>query len=200
MNNNSCRLTIKFSFTLIEAIIVAVLFSVVGLSVLGTFMSGIKVWQKVYQKDSDEDIAIFFDEFSFNLKNTILYNSVPFKGNKTKLSFATFIRTNSKFDGLKEGVGEVIYYWNKKERKIFRIVKNLSDIYRRKEESRMILGDVDNFKLSYYFYDSKEKKYFWSDEWGQKRIPMSVSIYISICCNNKKFVYRRIVNIPIGQI
>ena len=198
--NGFQKSAVQFSFTLIEAVIVAVLFSVVGLSVLGTFTSGIKIWQRVYKKNSEEDIAIFFDKFSFSLKNAILYNSIPFRGNKTRISFATFIRTNSKFSGLREGVGEVTYHWDRKSKKVFRTVRNLSDIYRGKKESRLLFDGVDDFKLSYYFYNSKEKKYRWSDKWEQRGIPVSVSIYMSISYNSSSFVYRRIINIPVGQI
>ncbi len=191
----------KNNFTLIEAVIVAGIFSVVGLTLLATFSSGLKIWQRVYKESSDEDVAIFFEKFSYDLRNTVKYNSIDFRGSKIKVSFATFIKKNSQFPGLSKGIGEVTYYWDKKNKKIFRVLKNLNDIYREKEgTTQLLLNNIDDFRINYYSYNLKEKKYFWKEEWNTKDIPLSVSLYISLRYKNSTFNYQRVVNIPLGEV
>ena len=188
-------------FTLVEATIVAVLFSLVGVTLLATFSSGIKVWKKVYNKDSEEDVFIFFDTFSRDLRNTIRYNSIDFTGTKTNISFATYVATKSKFSGLAKGIGEVSYYWDKNKRVVFKTVKDLSDIYKKTAGAiRDILDGVSDFELSYYFYDPKKEKYFWLNKWDNKEIPISVRIRLSICYGDETVSYLHTVDIPLGQV
>ena len=188
-------------FTLIEATIVAVLFSVVGITLLATFSSGIKIWRKVYSKDSEEGIFIFLDTVSSDLRNTIKYSSVSFSGTKTSMSFVTYVVTRSRLSGLGEGIGEVNYYWDKDRHSIFRTVRNLSDVYKNTAGSiRDVLDGVDNFELSYHFYDTKEKKSFWLSKWDKKKIPISVRIRLSVSYDKRTVSYLHTVDIPQGQV
>ena len=188
-------------FTLIEATIVAVLFSVVGIALLATFSSGIKIWMRVYNENSEESVFIFLDTVLSDLHNTVKYNSINFSGTKTDMSFITHVVTRSRFSGLAEGIGEVSYYWDKDRHSIFRTVRNLSDVYKNTAGAvRDVLDGVDNFELSYHFYDTKEKKHFWLNKWDKKEIPISVSIRLSVSYNKSTVSYLDIVNIPCGEV
>ena len=191
----------KNNFTLVEATIVAVLFSVVGITLLATFSSGIKIWRRVYSKDLESDAFIFLDTVSGDLRNTIKYNSISFSGTKTSMSFITYVVTRSRLSGLGEGIGEVNYHWDKSRHSIVKTVRNLSDIYKKTAGSvRDVLGRVSNLELSYYFYDVKEKKSFWLSEWDKKEIPISVRVRLSVCYDKRTVSYLHTVNIPRGQI
>ena len=137
---------VSSSFTLIEIIIGVSLFSLIGIILLSTFNSGLKVWDKIFREKSEEDIFIFFEKFYRDLRDTFSYQMINFLGEKDSLKFPALIFTKSSFPGLKEGVGEVKYYWDKEEKKIFRVKRNLSDIYREslgKEE--VLLENVEVF-------------------------------------------------------
>jgi len=191
----------KKYFTLIEATIVAVLFSVVGITLLATFSSGIKIWKRVYSRNTEEDVFIFFDNISRDLHNTIKYNSIKFSGTKSDMSFVTYVVTKSMFSGLAEGIGEVSYRWDKDKHSIFKTVRDLSDIYKKTAGGiRDVLDGVNNFELSYHFYDPKERKHFWLDKWDKKGVPISVSIRLSIAYNNRTISYSRTVDIPRGSV
>jgi hypothetical protein len=184
----------------VEVLIVAALFSLVGGVVLAAFSNGMKVWQKVYHEGTEEKAVIFFDKISSDLRGVFNYRSIKFVGDKDRLQMPTLAVTTSKLTSLKKGVGEVIYYWDKEEKKVLKVIKNMSNIYTGgKGEVKEVLKNVEDFNLNYYFYDKKEKKYRWTEKWRGKVLPIAVSIRISISYNNNFKVFNRTISIPVSS-
>jgi type II secretory pathway component PulJ len=194
------KIKLNFSFTLVETLLVVSLFSLIGVALLSTFNSGLKVWDRVFRERLEEDVFLFFEKFYRDLRNTFSYQKINFLGEEDKLKFPTLVFTKSDLSGLKEGVGEVKYYWDKEEKKLFRVKRNLSDIYRESlGKKEILLKNVKDFKLSYYFYDQKEKKYFWQKEWHKSGFPLAVRINLLVNDGEREIQFKKTISIPVAN-
>jgi len=176
----------KRNFTLVEVAISASLFAIVGLVIVGTLSNGIKVWQKIYAQDKQQDINIFFEEITEDLRNCFFYESIPFSGNPSEVYFPTFVTTQALNQGLKNGVGRVGYYFNDKDKMIYKVVQNLSNLYKDKISSEdIVLSGVESFEITYYVYDEEAKKYFWTATIEDDNFPIAVNISLTIGYEDK---------------
>ena len=115
-------------FTLIELIIVASLFSIVGLAVVSSLSSGIKIWKRVYEQDLETRVGIFFEHFSKDLRNTFGHEDINLIGSKQKIQFPGLVTFKTASGITSRATGEVSYLWNKDSRQILKVTKNLNQI------------------------------------------------------------------------
>lgn len=188
------------TFTLLEVLITATLFVVVGLAVYATINNGIKIWHRLNKTYIEEDINIFFQKVSADLRNSFIYKGIDFLGKEDSLKFTTLVTSRSGISGLKMGPGEVIYYFNPKERKIIKEKRNLSDIYKQRQGfTQELLKNVESFRFEYYYYDSLSKEYFWIDEWLKEYLPLAVRIRLELVHEQSPYEFTKTINIPLGE-
>ena len=77
----------RYGFTLIELVLVTAILGVIGMAVYGTFSNGINIWKQVTEDSAAEDITLFFEKISFDLRNSFKLTGIRFKGEKTQLAF-----------------------------------------------------------------------------------------------------------------
>jgi len=187
-------------FTLLEVLITATLFVVVGMAVYATINNGIKIWHRLNKTYIEEDINIFFQKASADLRNSFIYKGIDFSGREDSLRFATLVTSVSSIPGLRTGPGEVIYYFNPKERKVIKEKRNLSDIYKqRRGFTQELLKDVESFRLEYYYYDCLSKEFFWIDEWAEEYLPLAVRIHLELIHEESPYEFTKTINVPLGQ-
>jgi len=184
----------KLGFTFIEMLIVTVTLSVISLAIYATFNNGIKIWQKINKQIPEEDLTIFFDRFSSDLKNSFKFTGLTFSGKEDELEFATILNSPALH---KRTVGKVVYFYDPYEKILNREEKDFSQIYENKKGSiQQSIRDVKSLRFRYYFYDAERKEYLWQDEWESEELPLAVRIQLELeyGTENNKFV--KTVNIP----
>ncbi|MCK5578418.1 MAG: hypothetical protein KAI63_02720 [Planctomycetes bacterium] len=100
-NGPACRFTRRSSenkggragLTLLETLLASVLIAVVGLAVYHAYWQGTNVWRRVQgHGQQKERVIIFLERFSQELRNTFVFQGIPFEGKKKKMSFAGLIK------------------------------------------------------------------------------------------------------------
>ena len=97
----------KRGFTLIELVLVTAILAVIGMAVYGTFSNGLNIWEKVTEDSVEEDIYLFFEKISVDLRNSFKLTGLRFKGGKTKVSFPSMIKYRSKEKDINETRGKL---------------------------------------------------------------------------------------------
>lgn len=186
---------------MVEVMIAASLFAVIGLALVGSFTSGMKIWNKVYRGNLQEQIGIFFDKTTVDFHNVFYYKSIQFSGDDKKVIFPTLVSTYSLNPGLKKGVGQISLYWDKDSQQIMQEIKNLSNIYTQKQGVvKILLKNVENLVFNYYYYNKDEKKYAWVNKWQPKDnvLPLAISIAVSINYENKLYTFNKAIFFPVA--
>ena len=189
----------KTGFTLTEILLVSVVLSIIGLSVYSAFNNGIKIWRRVVRNVTQEDISIFFDRISNDLRNTLRYKDIQFEGNQERIAFPALIVSQEQ-NVFKTEVGRVTYYLEKDS--VNRQQANYSQLYQNiNPPDRKLVNNLETLSFQYYYYDSEMQSYYWENEWKEKEsLPLAVKIKVEFYDNGIKNNLTRTVYIPVGQI
>lgn len=165
------------AFTLIETLIAVSMMAVIGLAVFAVFSSSIKIWHRLNNVLVEEDVSITLATLGRDLRNSFVFSSVPFEGSGEKLVFATIIYNIDKKD-LKESIGKVEYYLDKKTGELRRQQYNYSQICKRENiQGRALLKNLNNLHF-YYYYPAKETgKYVWNDS-IKEGVPSAIKVIL----------------------
>jgi len=186
----------KAGFTLIEMLIVTAMLSVISLAVYATFNNGIKIWQKINQEMPAEDMNIFFEKFTADLRNSLKIGNVAFSGKEDEFEFATLVNSQRLGEAT---VGKVKYNYDYNNEKILREQMDYSAIYESGSGiSRPSLGNVKSLKFSYYIYDSVKQEYLWQDEWKETSLPLAIRIELELKNNDRTDKFTKTVSIPVS--
>jgi len=202
------KTSFKRGFTLIELMLVTVILGVIGTAVYGTFANGISIWKTVTEDSVTEDINLFFEKVSFDLRNSFKLSGIRFKGEKTKVSFPSKIRYNGD-DGIENTIGQITYYIDRRKRALIRKEANYSEVYRKKSGSKRILFEnISSLQFKYYVYDEQYKTYAWVTNWQERdetfgiqveeRLPLIVKIEVGIPSEKGEQTYVKTVQLPTG--
>lgn len=177
-------------FTLIELLVVTVMLAIVSLALYSTFSSGARIWQRVSGLGINEDVNIFFDRYSTDVKNSLNFTGLSFQGGRDRFELPTIVGSQSL--GVRT-VGMVVYVCGRDT--VSRGQADYSQIY---QDSSVIprhaLYGVTACNFSYYNYDEEKKDHIWSDEWDKQYLPLAIRMDITV--DKNRFV--RTVNIPAG--
>lgn len=200
----------KGGFTLIELVLVTAILAVIGMAVYGTFLNGINIWKKVTEDSVAEDINLFFEKISFDLRNSFKLTGMRFKGEETRVSFPSTIKYSGR-DGIENTIGEITYTIDRRKKTLIRREASYSEVYHKKPGPKRILSEnVSSLQFKYYVYEEKYKRYSWVTHWQEKdetlgmqaeeRLPLIVKIEIGIPIPNEKGeqTFVRTVRLPAG--
>lgn len=196
----------KKGFTLIELVLVMVILGVVGLAVYGTFVNGLNIWKRITQQNQPEDINVFFEKITFDLRNSFKLTGIRFRGGKTRVTFPT----RTKFiddEQLKESIGQVTYAFNGRTKTIDQSAATYSDVfYKRAGQKRVLARDVRSLRFEYFTFDPDRKEYAWVPSWqeddltfgveAEENLPLIVKVELSVEDSGREFEYVRTVPIP----
>lgn len=191
-NNNSRR----FGFTLIEMLIVTAIISVVALAIYATLNNGIKIWQKVNRQLPEEDLNIFFDKFSLDLRNSFKFSGINFSGTIDKLEFSTLVNSMRL---QKRTVGKLIYAYEPQNQILNRYQVDFAGVYSGESNAspQQSLRNVRTLKFQYYLYDEQNKVYLWQDEYGHKEgLPLAVKVELEFDDGKEIKKFTRTISIP----
>lgn len=193
MKTTECRL----GFTLVELMIVAAILSTVGIVLYSAFSNGLNIWQRINQEMVIEDVNIFFDKISSELRGSFQFSEIPLRGRTGELTFPAIVRARDHRGKLKEEIGAVHYSFDPKSGAIDRQQKSYSEIYLDKDTGKQAMIDhVSSLEFQYYYYDLEQEEYSWVESWqdedeslgikAKKILPVAVRITVGIMGQEKK--------------
>ena len=184
-------------FTLAEMLIVSLLVAAIALAIFSAFDNGMKIWLRANQTVFEEDLNIFLEKFTGQLRNTFKFKSIAFAGTGESLEFPTLVDSQRM---KKRTVGKVIYSYDAMSRTVSKEERDYSNIYRKSEGViAQTLTGVRSLKISYYYYNEELKDYTWVEEWtGEKGIPLSVRMVLEFEKEDDVDIFIKTVDIPAG--
>jgi prepilin-type N-terminal cleavage/methylation domain-containing protein len=196
----------KKGFTLIEMVLVMVILVVVGLAIYGTFANGLSIWKRITQHTQSEDVNLFFEKLSFDLRNSFKLTGIKFRGGRSEVSFPTRFKTSDGME-VKDSIGQVTYSFNRRKRTLNKREADYSDVYHKKSgKERVLAEDINSLQFEYFIYDLNEKKYSWVKSWQEKdtsfgvmieeNLPLIVRVELSVGGDPTEKKYVRTIPIP----
>ncbi|MDB4349758.1 prepilin-type N-terminal cleavage/methylation domain-containing protein [Omnitrophica bacterium] len=195
----------SLGFTLVEMLVVSAIVVVISLAIYTTFNNGIKIWERANETIPEEDLNIFFDRFSSDLRNGFNFKEIEFKGNSDRLEFATLVISPRL---KKRTIGQVIYFYDSAARTLKKEERDFSHIFREQEGIvKHALKNVKSLKFYYYFYDDDRKEYFWLEEWKKvkeeekekgKTTPLAVRMIVEFDDETRILEFTKTVSMPVG--
>lgn len=204
------------AFTLIEILLVAALFAILGLAAFTCLSNGLKLWQRAGSLASGEDIAMFMDRFSSDVRNAFSYSQIPFQGGEMKMVSATLVwtpvdrRSVRADDGYETQIGAVEYSFDFDKKAILRRQANYSEALREEwGEPQVVVAGVESLQLRYFYEGQKDGV---SSVEGAE-LPSAVEICVRLASSDKRvtsrgsvlvedgtngFLFRRFVMLPSG--
>lgn len=197
-----CALSCLKGFSLIEILLVTVLLSLCSVAIFRTFLSGVKLWEHAQRFSVQEDISIFLDKLSEDLRNGFYYSKIKFNGMETQLTFPAFVTVpaderSSRFrEGMVDQIGAVKYYLDYEEHKLYRSQANYSQALKGKfETTRELVSAVDSLRFRYYYPDKKGLQAYAK---AQDVIPSGVLVEVRFHDESSERVMSRFIGIPSG--
>lgn len=188
--------------TLIEVLIAASLVSLISFVLYSSFSMGLKVWERSRRLLVEEDITVFFDKISCDLRNAFFYSRIKFEGNTCRLSFPSIVYTpmDAKIASLKDEytdqVGGVTYYYDNVIDGIYRRQANYSQALNAEfVQPRLIVRSVDGMKFRYCYLTAE------GEIFSKKildTIPFGVEVEVMFSDNYGQRVIRKFINIPVA--
>ncbi|MFC1645930.1 type II secretion system protein GspJ [Candidatus Omnitrophota bacterium] len=195
-------------FTFVEILLVTAMLSVIGLSIYATFNSGINLWLRINKQQSAEDVNIFFEKISHDLRNSFKYTDIVFRGRGDEISFPVVANFQGKRSRT-QGIGKVDYIFDRGTDSIKKRESNYSEAYKGKVgNEREVVSNIESLSFRYYYYDPEEKQCFWVGSWQEeedgeklglvveKKLPLAVRIAIEVKDGRIKRRFQRTVFIP----
>jgi len=212
LKNRMKRFLSVTGFSLVELLIVSSLVAIIGLALYSAFNNGILIWQKVNQGLAAEDAGIFFDKITHDLKNSFNFASIKATGTDISITFPTLIKFKDK-EGAKDGIGQVSYFFDKKNELLCRRQSNYSEIYQgRGYNDQDSVKNVTRLKFQYYYYDSKLNEFSWRETWEddgffkeeekeetRQPMPLAVKIELEVKDGDYRQKFTDIIAIPIAH-
>lgn len=184
------------AFTLIEMLVVVSMVSVISLAIYATLSGGLRIWQRVNLNTPAEDIVIFFEKITSDLRNAVKFSSLSFFGEEDNFEFVSLIHSH-RLD--KKTIGKTAYSLDAFSGVLKRYEKDIAHIF--KEETGIsynAIGGVEAVRFQYYYYDEENDYYLWEDEWLGDGIPLAVRIELMVKTENASEKFTKTVSIPVG--
>jgi len=205
-------------FTLIEILLVVTMLSLVGITIYTAFSNGVRVWQRMSQSLPEEDVGIFFEKLSGDLRNSFNYSGIKtspfekggpslsspfekgglrgikFTGTKDTISFPTLLNISDEGKTGK-GIGRVTYFFDVQAGSLNKREESYSQLYQNSAvASRKLADDIKALNLQYYCYDTRQKVYFWKNDW-QEGLPLAVKVEVGYGDGAKVC---KVISLPVG--
>lgn len=151
------------AFTLIEILLVASLFAMLGLAAFSCLSNGLKLWHRAGGLASEEDVAMFMDRFCSDAKNAFLFSQISFEGEEMKVAFPTLVWTASDRrsvranDEYETQIGKVEYGFDMDRKAIVRRQANYAQSLREEwGDPQVVVANVEHVRF-HYFYEGKKE-------------------------------------------
>ena len=184
------------AFTLIEMLVVVSMVFFVSLAVYATLSAGLRIWKRINVNTPGENISIFFEKFTSDLKNTVKFSSLSFSGAEDSFEFVSLVESHRIGN---KTIGKIVYSFNNSSRSLKRYEKDIAHIFREEPGiEHNALSDIRAVRFYYYHYDKENDYYTWEDEWGLESIPLAIRLELTMGTENASEKFTKTVSIPVG--
>ena len=191
----------KKAMTMVEALLVVALFSTLSIAVFQTFSNGLKIWNYGTASFKEEDVLVFLDKLSNDLRNSLLFSTIPFKGDSKSIECVSLVMLKSDPKSSEQRlharqIGKVKYFFDKNKRKIFRAQANygqaLKGVY---QDPRALVDGVESLTFRYLYKQGEE---LLVASQAKNILPAMIEVSVRYQTDNdvRKMVKR--IDIPIG--
>jgi len=153
----------KKGFTLLETLVVATIFSFIGLAIATSFLSGIKIWDRARNTDFIKyNNLLSLEMIAKELRQSLDYPLIGLEVKSEEFSFLTLIN---------DSLTKVTYVFDPEKHVLLRRQVGLKDIIANKEQEntkeRIALTSLEGFSLSYFYHyfdtDLNREVYAWKE-------------------------------------
>ena len=184
------------AFTFVEMLIVTVIMSIISLAIYAALNNGIKIWQRINKELPEQDLLIFFDKFSNDLKNSFPFQGISFTGTENMLGFATLVSSPRLQN---RTIGKVTYFYDSASEVLHRQQQDFSQVYNQEEsENIKSISNIKSLNFHYYFYDTERKSYSWQYDWQNEKLPQAVRMELELDDGKEVRKFTKTVSIPVG--
>ena len=183
-------------------LLVTSLVAMCSVAIFRTFVSGVKLWEHAQRFSVQEDISIFFDKLSEDLRNSFYFSAIKFNGMETQVSFPAFVTTRADTnssraqEGLIDQIGAVQYRLDYEEHKLYRSQANYSQALKGKfQEPRALVNSIDEIHFRYYYPDKKGLQAYAK---AQDTIPSGIYVEVKFHDETSERTMSRFIGIPAG--
>jgi len=146
--------------TLIEMIVVMTIFSVVGVAIATSFMSGMRIWGRVNNRDFKHNfILLEIEDIARAVRQKLEIPDVYCFGTVREFSFLTVKR---------DRILRQTYLFDADNQKLLFTEEALADILAKQETSLDLAREIfkaTDLTFQYFLYDLEKKQYVWADAW-----------------------------------
>jgi len=200
LRQNVCR---RRAFTLAEMLIVVTMISMISLAVFQAVSNGMRVWEYSAYYSREEDMAIFLDKFSQELRNSFPYSLFTFEGTQKSISFPTIVTTqmdraisDGRIDYVKQ-MGMVHYSFDQTYGALVRQQSNYSEaVNGKKGRKTAVIQPLVSLTFAYLIFE--EGLLLKKDYLDENQKPYAVEIELKYPQQSGRVMtLRKWVNIPL---
>jgi len=186
--------------TFIEITLVISLIALISLALYKAFSNGLRVWEKSRELIVEEDIAIFFDKFAQDLRNTYVYSTQYFLGDISRVSFPAFVwqkqmNRPGRDSDYKDQMGQVEYFLDITRKSIVRRSANYSQAQMGSfEAEQLLVTPVESLQLRYYYLTEDGEMF---SEQVLETVPSGIEVSVVVDDQRGKRELKRYFNIPL---
>ena len=191
-------------FTLIEILLVTALMASLSLAVFLCLSSGLKLWQRTQQALVQEDVAIFFDKFSGDLRNAFPFSTLAIEGREYSFAFPTIVwmradRASARAaEEFADQFGRVRYQFDPAQGAVTRQQANYSQGTRKiwsDDAPQILLRGALEVRFKYFYSGSKGDNFSTEAKGG---LPSGVEIEVRFKDGQEERTFQRFFPVPLG--
>jgi prepilin-type N-terminal cleavage/methylation domain-containing protein len=189
-------------FTLIEILLTVSLLAISSLAIYKVFSGGLKLWAYAQRSGIEEDVSIFFDKFSQDLRHAFYYKGIEFNGTETRVTIPCFVTTQADpnsvhaDEGWVTQIGSVNYYYDFETHTIHRKQANYSQaLSGRSDDDKVLVKSVNSIKFKYFLPGAQGIEPYAKME---AVIPPVMFVEIRYSDGRSEHVIGRMISIPVG--
>ena len=201
-NKRQQRLMSSRATTLMELLIVVSIIGILSIAIYQALSNGIKIWHRVHQLRTEEDVAIFLDKLNHDLRNAYVYSKFKFLGDEYHFRFPTIVytladrRSDSKGEHIDQ-LGEVEYYYDFSDKNLYRRQANYGQaIAQIWAKPQLLAKNLEEIKFRYYYLTGN------GDYFSQETLevfPSGIEVEIRFLGQQGHQVIREYFNILLGS-
>jgi len=185
------------SFSLVELLLVSALLPFAGLVIYGTFNSATKIYQRLNQNIFLEEINFFLDNFRKDLKDTLVFNGIAFKGESKRLEFASFVYEDFCQAQLP---GKIIYQYDPYKKVLQCQRFSYTKVFGISGQPQVTeLKGVVDLQFKYYYYKPETKEFVWEESALYDKLPLAVRVDFALEHDGKENPFVYTVSLPIAS-
>ncbi|MFH0763893.1 MAG: prepilin-type N-terminal cleavage/methylation domain-containing protein [Candidatus Omnitrophota bacterium] len=206
-------------FTLAELLIAASIIGMIGMIILATFAGGLRVYNRLRAYSVKEyDILISLEKIERDMRNSLGFSGVDFRGDAKKISFAAIVESAGPGGEKAMTLGRISYYADGLEGVLLKeeadYPRAVSEINTGKHALKE-LAAADDIKFSYFCFNSQDNRCEWKDSWNTeeksdeeksddeespgKKFPLAVNVEVTLKDGKNDIKLARTVFMPLAE-